>query len=427
MSELSTFVSADTDGCTSESDSEELESSGNELRGARYGGEADWDHPTDAKGGKFSWLIPKLRFETGCEKYQPLSVQSGDITRTQNPTTTGSTAANVNVVTTTTLVVANTSPATVQTDADAVTKREIEAKGGLYAAVFPAVHTVVKYLFFHERFSAVPIAVLVGHLFVTVMFVLFALLIYPPSLNLTIEAFSIPNHPAQIHWDAYTAAKGGKVWNDSLNNADSESDGVYGALRRSVVKRNIIEGCQRDPNGHYQTRLHVVWELDLVFRVPESNPDPTKNVLTEQRIRRIHEIEEYIYNLPDYKDFCHKGLRSDFCDPINSLLTWLYPRHKGNGSFVYNPDHFTHNLTDSLLQLKNNHTNALWFTGGQVTVINSTSFVAKLLRSQVRVGLPLPCFRYTGDRVRDGYHQEYDLVTKFFVSLIPYLEGASNR
>ena len=442
--ELSAFVSAETDGQTSDSDSDDLgESSGDEFRRAarlRFGDEEE-DQQAGKKGGKFSWLIPKLNFGSNRDRYRPLSVQSGDIVHSSTVPSSSTptyprTAAGVNVVpipSTTTIVVPP--PATVsiiahQDTTDPITEREIAAKGGLYAAAFPAVHAAVKVLFYHERFSLVPIGWLVLHFILTAVLVVLALFIYPPSLNLTIEAFSIPNHPSQIHWDAFTAAKDGKIWNDSVSNNDpSGSDVVYDPqqpLGKNILKRNIIEGCDRDPSKHYQTRLHVVWELDLVFRVPESNPDPSKNILTEERIRRIHDIEEHIYNLPDYKDFCHKGLRADFCDPINSLLTWLYPRHKENGSFVYNPDHLTHNLTDALLQLKNNHTNALWFTGGQVTVINSTNFVAKLLRSQVRIGLPLPCFTFTGDRVKDHYNDEYDLVTKFFVSLIPFLEEASN-
>ena len=442
--ELSAFVSAETDGQTSDSDSDGLEeSSGDEFRGFNYGDSDELgDQARAGGGGKFSWLTSKLSFGTNRNKYRPLSVQSGDIIQTQNstapapfPTDSTSATANFNAanVTTGTSVVhvayASVPPSTEvpeQLDADAITKREVAEKGGLYAFMFPFVHLVVRYMYYHQRFSLIPILKLGGHMIFTLMFILLAVYKYPPALNLTIEAFSIPNHPSQIHWDAYTAAQAGKIWNDSVMAENDQLEPQLPLGKNNILKRNIIEGCNRNPNGHYQKRLHIIWELDLVFRVPESNPDPDKNILTEKRIRRIHEIEEHIYNLPDYKDFCHKGVNVDFCDPINSLLTWLYPRHKENGSFVYNPDHLTHNLTDSLLQLKNNHTNALWFTGGQVTIINSTSFIAKLLRSQVRVGLPLPCFTYTGDRVRDHYNQEYDLVTEFFVSLIPFLEGASD-
>ena len=462
--ELSAFVSAETDGQGSDSDSDGLdECSGDEFRRFDYHhGERDEQAKGAEKsggGGKFSWITSKLNLGTNRTKYQPLSVQSGDIVATNNTapvphfptadsTTSTSAAANFGHSTTVTTAATGTSVVHVayaspvngptstsevpeQVDADAITKREVAEKGGLYAFMFPIVHFVVRYVYYHQRFSLLPIVKVVAHFLLTVMFVFLAVYQYPPALNLTIEAFSIPNHPSQIHWDAYTAAKGGKIWNDSVKAGNDDPFEPpppleKGSKNNNILKRNIIEGCDRSRYGHYQTRLHIIWELDLVFRVPESNPDPDKNVLTEERIRRIHEIEEHIYNLPDYKDFCHKGVNVDFCDPINSLLTWLYPRHKENGSFIYNPDHLTHNLTDSLLQLKNNHTNALWFTGGQVTIINSTSFIAKLLRSQVRVGLPLPCFAYTGDRVKDHYDREYDLVTQFFVSLIPYLEGVSN-
>ena len=422
MAELSAFASADTEGQTSDTDSSDSEDRFN------YGDlEANGDETSESKG-KFSWL-PKLKFGSNREKYRPLSVQSGDIVHASPPptdTTRASTNVTCSIVTTTTLVIppATASTVPVLEDDGASTEREIQARGGVYATIFPLVHFVVKFLFFHEKFSLIPIVMLAGHFIFTIAFILLAVYKYPPTLNLSVKAFTIPNHPAQMHWDSFTAAKGGHIWNSSVANNKNGTDVVY-ERNKNILKRNIIEGCDRDPNVNYQIYLHIYWELDLVFRVPKENPD--RNVLTEKRIRRIHEIEEYIYNLPDYKDFCHKSNGKDFCDPINSLLTWLYPRNRQDGSFVYNPDHFTPNLTESLLQLKSNYTNALWFTAGQVTIINQTNFVAELLRSQVRVGLPFPCFKYTGHRGSDGYYRESELVTEFFVSLIPFLASASDR
>lgn len=434
MTELSAFASTETDDHTSDSDSDGLESLGDEAEGDQR----------DASRGKSSWFS-KLSFGSSREKYRPLSVQSGDIvhtppgevyTGTDHRTTTA--AGSTAVVQTVVVVQAREDHQEEVEDSDALTRGHVQAKGGLYAFLFPIVHKVVKFLFFHQRYSAIPAAMIGFHHLLTLMFVLLAVFIYPPAINLTIQAFGIPNHPAQIHWDAYSAGNGGKiwnstVWNDSAGSSESNNNN-YGVKQQKqahdILKRNIIKGCDRDPNVDYQRRLHIYWELDLVFRVPDGNPD--KNVLTMERIKHIHEIEEYIYNHPDYADFCHKSRDFDFCDPINSLLTWLYPRDPQDGSFVYDtPDHFTPNLDESLDMLKNNYTNALWFTGGQVTVKNSTTFVAELLRSQVRVGLPLPCFTYSGDtasdRRRDHYDQENELVTKFFASLIPYLDRASNR
>lgn len=433
MTELSAFVSADETDCpSSDSSTSDSDDSESEFR-EECGGVAN-DKTRGRGGGKFSFFS-KLRFGSASQdKYRPLSVQSGDIVRVNNtnsppamhgprpPTAT----TTKHVTCTTTIEIPSAQLNAVDDRAD--TEREVREKGGVYGVLFPVVHLVVRGLFYHERFSLVPIFMLGLHFLLTLTFVLLAVFAYPPTLNLSVKAFTIPNHPSQIHWDAFNAAKEGNIWNDSIAQDSLGTDVVYGkqnSRSKNILKRNIIEGCQRDPNVRYQTYLHIYWELDLVFRVPKGNPD--RNILTEKRIRRIHEIEEHIYNLPDYKDFCHKSNGASFCDPINSLLTWLYPRNRQDGSFVYNPDHFTPNLTESLLQLKSNYTNALWFTAGQVTVINSTTFVAELLRSQVRVGLPFPCFTYTGNRRSDGYYRESELVTEFFVSLIPYLESASTR
>lgn len=431
MAELSALVSTDTGGQTSDSDSDDLESLEEEFR-ARHGHESTV-RSTEVRG-RFSWLPKQRWFGSSRENYRPLSVQSGDIVHSGASVDPHGPASVHGIETrpcTSDVVMPHTAATTPQdtvVDYEAITDLEVRAKGGVYDFVFLVVHFVVKYLFYHQKYSLVPLVVLSVHLLITVLLIVLAIFVYPPSINLSVKAFTIPNHPAQIHWDAYKAAKAGNIWNDSVNSNPDETDALYNSQTskvKDILKRNIIEGCNRIPGMNYQTYLHIYWELDLVFRVPKGNPD--RNVLTEERIRRIHEIEEHIYDLPDYKDFCHKSSGASFCDPINSLLTWLYPRNRQDGSFVYNPDHFTPNLAESLRQLKKNYTNALWFTAGQVTIINSTTFIAKLLRSQVRVGLPLPCFTYTRDRKKDHYDEEAELVTKFFVSLIPYLEGASTR
>lgn len=329
--------------------------------------------------------LSPFRRLVGSSRNAPLSIQSGDITR----------------------------PA----PSDEV------SKSGFYTFLFSIVHRCVKVLFFEVKVGCVRIPIvswipLVFSIAVAIALGLVAVFKFPPTLNINIvESFRIPDHVSAIHWDAYQAALGGHL----AGNGSTGGDAIHRNRRESEgfdLQRRSSEGCPTDP--HTQHYVHGSWLLDLVFVVPEDRAD--RNVLTQERINYIHSVEEHIYNSSAYKNFCHKSRNSDVCDPITSLLTYLYPR-QSDGSYKYGPDGLVPDVQAALFRLKSDLSLALWFTGGQVSLVNGSFVTATLLRSQIRIGVPLPGFCGVYER----YDEQNAKVVDFFLSLLPYLDSASKK
>lgn len=316
------------------------------------------------------------------------------------------------------------------------------SKGGLYGKLFPYLLIFVERAFLTVKvrcfrtfsldipvFSLVALVVnlfLIGAIGISIWFTSLS-----PRINVSIKSFGIPDHPAQLHWDAYNAATRSKFWNNL-----TYTEFQYGAVRKrrssddysshTLFKRSAFPNCPVNP--YTQSRIHKNWEMDLVFRVPSHAAKDDDNILTVDRIKYIHSVEESIYNSTGYQDVCrlhrNRGSSRAYCYPLSSLLSWLYLRDPDTGEYVYHTsDGFTPNLTNSLLTISNLSV-ALWFTGGEATFNSDFSQVdAKLLRSEIRVGLPLKCFSGAGDR----YDEQKQLITDYFVSLMPILEDMSTR
>lgn len=306
-------------------------------------------------------------------------------------------------------------------------------KGGCYGAVFPILHNIIQYAFFSISIPIgktkidVPllsIIKLVANFLLMTIILAVSLTKYPPRINMSIESFGVPSHPAQVHWDAFEAAKDNQfiIANTSLPPINTN------ALRRRRDTPNTLQTGSAEypdcpPSSSTQYALHLNWEMDLIFRVPEGVHEDD-NILSRDRIAYIHKVEELIYNSTEYKHFCHKRSSSNLCDPLNSILTWLYPRDPKTGMYVYDtPDGFTPDLSSTIRSLSANLSVALWFTGGEVNFVNSSYVEAKLLRSQIRVGLPLPCFTGTQDRKE----KQKAFVTRYFVSLMSVFDELSTR
>ena len=291
--------------------------------------------------------------------------------------------------------------------------------------LFDLLHKLVKMLFFSikTRCCVIPIislAILAGNVLFIGTIAAVSIMKFPPQVNLNIESFGIPSHESQVNWDAYTAAESGQF--DSSNpqgtgNSDSSIElrrRSNGELQpRSTSQPGSFPNCP--PQHDTQKHRHKYWMLDLVFRVPALNTN--RNILTLDHIKYIHQIEETLYNSSGYQNFCLKS-NGVLCDPLVSLLTWLYIKDHSTGKYVYNTaDHLPQDISKTL----SSRQEVLWFTGGELDYVNST-YTAQLLRSQMRIGVPLPCFSL-GQRTRE----QQELVTDYLVSLIPILKNMSNR
>ena len=279
--------------------------------------------------------------------------------------------------------------------------------GGLvYTFLFPRLHRVVKVACCHPACSLV-IAILL--LLTTVLTSVLALLLWPPTLNFSLRSFQAPNHVSAVRWDALRAAVNGNF--------------TYEGAAGSPVARSPPEGAPPSPtkrasgvwppcpsNGQTQRIMHAYWALSLVYVVPKGSPD--QNVFS--RLARIYDIEQHIYNDPGYSNFCHKCWTCTTCDPVNSVLTYFYNnKQQPNSGLVKD----TRSRLSSILSQY--PASVLWYTGGKLN-----NYSSALLRSEVRVGVPLPCYDSTSAA---SLQQQHALVQDFFVSFIPYLEKASSE
>ncbi len=306
---------------------------------------------------------------------------------------------------------------------------ELESSKGAFGQCRQIASTVfnwvLKFVFFHEKAPLVSVILLILNVGIVCTLLATAITVYPPDINISLRSFTIPNHPSQEHWDSFSAAKAGRYLNASSEITVTQTSTIVKRDTESVVKRSVGGGdCTPQLGQRYQNidmSRYGTWNLELVYKVRDGVEDD--NLLTKERLSQIHSMENEIYNSDGYANVCHKKSGSALCDRLNSVMSSLYPRNS-NGNYVYGTqDGFTPNLTKSLLQFKDNLDQALWYTGGQITVVKSTSQIkAKLLRSQLSVGLPLPC--YNG-ATRDNIGEQQRAVFDYYISLVPLFEKAS--
>ena len=222
-----------------------------------------------------------------------------------------------------------------------------------------------------------------------------AYFVYPPQLDLSLRSFQIPNHESSLNYDAYQMALHPYVPED-----DKQS------------RRKRATTCSDS-----QYILSSLWIMDLFYVSKDG-----KNILTEDRLAQIHKIEKYIiqehkFGNQGYKDFCHIS-HNGICDPLNSLLTFFYPSYDETGSkLIYDGNGDVIEPVKETLALAFQSESSYWYVDSKFSIDKMES---KLLRSQLRVGVPLAGYC--------GQHDiEHQRVTDYFLSFISYLDRASTR
>ena len=275
--------------------------------------------------------------------------------------------------------------------------------GASYAFLFPKLHRVVGVVFCHPVCTLVTIIAL---LVATVLAGVLVLLLLPPTLNFSLRSFQAPSHISATRWDAFRAAVSGNFTFDAGTSVTRSIADVEDDARPSKrAAEGVWPSCQSTYNT--QRTMHAYWALSLVYIAPKHSPD--QNVFS--RLERIYEIEQHIYNDANYKYFCHKYQTS--CDPVNSILTYFY-----NDKLLPNSGLVRDTRERLVSILASVPSSVLWYTGGKLS-----NYSSALLRSEVRVGIPLPCY----DDVTSTLEEQHGLVQAFFQSFIPYLEGASSE
>ena len=252
-----------------------------------------------------------------------------------------------------------------------------------YRKLYPYVLKAVSYAFWPEKYAVVPLLVLVVLSSVAIMLGCLVLFnVFPLTYNISISSVQVPDHESSIHWDAYQAAVEKQFFNEtnpntfsgdssvSSKNLLSDDGGGGGGGGNEEKAASSSSSCCN--SGSSQRRMHGTWVLELVYRGRGG-----RNLLETRHIEYLHSIEEHIYNLPKYSTVCHFAFRNPVCDPVNSLLTYLYPRSTDDGSLLRDtlPDDWRESVDTSQLTVEQAE-QLLWYTGGN---IGNTS----LLRAQV--------------------------------------------
>ena len=290
-------------------------------------------------------------------------------------------------------------------------------KSGFYDLVFPILHKIVRVLFFKENLPIT--AYFAFAFFITTLAVLFAIVVVPlrPSVNLSIRSFQIPDQKSSIHWDGYQAAIAGDFSSPESNPNNVKKNikksyahsNLFDFYRRSSQLKSTSPDCPTYPDA--QSKSNRYWFMDIVYKVPKG-----ETLLTVERIKYMHAIEEHIYNNENYPKFCPKIIYKTVCDPVSSLLTYLYPRYS-DGSYMYPDNDGLIPETEIWQKLIIDDPRALWYTGGYI----GANYSVELLRAQVRIGFPLPCY---ATLTQDEQHK---IVTDFLLSLTPDLKKSSRK
>ncbi|XP_067658101.1 protein dispatched homolog 3-like isoform X2 [Haliotis asinina] len=254
-----------------------------------------------------------------------------------------------------------------------------------------------------------------------------------PVIDISIEAFNIPNHIAYMRYNSFALALKHNVSMPRRSRRDTSSI-LSGALERhnidtrdinmnfksfepeerlqykpikelrnevdtiasrmvnevaekSRVKRSAHSGCI------FGTQVYPRWKMQVIFL---AQGDDNHNIFTKERIETVHKVEKMVLAHPQFRDFCFKDYKlgqidpavraQSNCAPLNSLLTYFYPTKDTHGSIHY--DGLGNNLdqVDSALKLAMNQETFYYYVDEK---INRTYHHSKLLRTEVVFGAPL--------------------------------------
>ena len=217
-----------------------------------------------------------------------------------------------------------------------------------------------------------------------------ALALYPVYIDMSLDAFNIPNHVVTRRYDALQLA------------ATSST---------ARAKRTLAVRCD------FGTRGCPKWKFDIVY-LPRGGGDDPDNIFTRERLDDIHGIEKSLREYPRFDDFC--WMEGGECVSINSLLTYFYPSSdEKTGQLKLNGrgGHLIDDNIQHLLRYVSKYPDVYWYVGSGFNVeANSKNLSSHLLRSEVILGGP--------PRPTDAQKEE---ARDYMIELTKHLEKSSTK
>lgn len=279
--------------------------------------------------------------------------------------------------------------------------------------VFKAILWFCKKFF---KYPVVPLFLIVLVLAHSIIHIFLAVFVYPPQIDLRLQAFQIPNHESSLHYDAFkTVASQSAASKNSL--AASSFAGLLGRRKRSTGP----SGGTSQPGNPYgcsgrthSSTIGVYQYMELVFVAPKGT-DP--NVFTRERLQDIHAVEMRIMKDQEFRKYCI--MRSGVCDPLNSVLTYFYPTVEGSKLVYDGRGDVLLDINTTLAEVIQNKM-AYWYIDGS---FNSKNLKSSFIRSQLRVAYPIEGYCSYADR----HEEQVEKINEYFNSLVPYLKMASTK
>ncbi|XP_032228558.1 protein dispatched homolog 3 [Nematostella vectensis] len=242
------------------------------------------------------------------------------------------------------------------------------------------------------------------------------LLMYTPKVDMSLESFSIPNHVASRHQDAFTVAKRYSYsWKQTMRK------------KRAAEPWPLPESENPEPTSKPDfTQTNAKWTIDLVYLAKGKGE---LNMFTKKRLRAIHKLEQNIMRQEGMQDFCWKWnyakldpilvQRYNACTPPLSLVDFFFPTYgffDGQGDDSKLTDESIGRTLKFLLSRQFTY----WFVDGNFSVLNQKS---SFLRAQIKFGYPLK--GYPKKSSRSLFVEQHKKFINYMKKFIQFLDTQS--
>ncbi|XP_060073732.1 protein dispatched homolog 3-like [Ylistrum balloti] len=253
-----------------------------------------------------------------------------------------------------------------------------------------------------------------------------------PVIDKSIHAFTIPNHPASINYDAFQSAAQQNSSKHSIH-FNSCSSLFFQKHKRSPRDgtHDLIPGVSKrsasDSFSIMAHQYHAQWKMQVVFMAKGEEDD---NIFTKERLEMIHDIEQKIIKHPNFYNFCFKDYfiarmdpavrAQNSCAPLNSLMSFFYPSLDDHNRPLFDGlgETLIRNISEGLRWAFTSD-KSYYFVDPHV---NKTFHKSRFLRTEVKFGTPLQGYRSPYFEIK----QQSEKFKAFVVTYIDLLSKLSN-